>query len=135
MYPFFLCCGIKKVEPTHGTPPATGITSFRSATTEYNIPSKTNAVKWIFSGIGSLCVFICSYSVCIKIFIPILNRLLRLLPPCIQIIQIPIGCLHIFIIRTHSISNNTLSPKQIYLRRFRLSFLVSIIPRLSLQMP
>ena len=55
----------------------------RSTTTKYNIPSKTKAVKWIFSGIGSLCVFICSYSVCIKIFIPILNRLLRLLLPCI----------------------------------------------------
>ena len=59
----FLCCGIKKVEPTHGTPPATGIASFRSTTTKYNIPSKTKAVKWIFSGIDSLCVFICSYSV------------------------------------------------------------------------
>ena len=122
MYPFFLCCGIKKVEPTHGTPPAAGIASFRSATTKYNIPSKTKAVKWIFSGIGSLCVFICSYSVCIKIFIPILNRLLRLLPPCVHIIQVSIGRLRIVIICTHSISNNTLSPKQIYFCRFRLSF-------------
>ena len=67
MYPFFLCCGIKKVETTHGTPPAAGIASFRSTTTKYNIPSKTKAVKWIFSGIDSLCVFIRSYSVCIKI--------------------------------------------------------------------
>lgn len=104
MSPFFLCCGIKKVEPTHGTPPAAGIASFRSTTTKYNIPSKTKAVKWIFSGIDSLCVFICSYSVCVKILIPILNRLLRLFPPCIQIIQIPIGSLHIVIICTHSIS-------------------------------
>ena len=30
----------KKVEPTHGTPPAAGIASFRSATTKDNIPSK-----------------------------------------------------------------------------------------------
>ena len=44
-----------------------------------------------------------------KKLIPILNRLLRLLPPCIQIIQVPIGRLHIVIIYTHSISNNTLS--------------------------
>ena len=66
MYSFSLFCGIKKVEPTHGTPPAAGIASFRSATTKYNIPSKTNAVKWIFSGIDSLYVFICSYSVCVK---------------------------------------------------------------------
>ena len=110
------------MESTHGTPPAAGIASFRSATTKHNIPSKAKAVKWIFSGIGSLCVLICSYSVCIKIFIPILNRLLRLLPPCIQIIQIPIGSLHIIIIHPHSISNNTLSTKQVHLRRFRLSF-------------
>ena len=122
MYPFFLCCGIKKVEPTHGTPPAAGIASFRSTTTKYNIPSKTKAVKWIFSGIDSLCVFICSYSVCIKIFIPIFNRLFRLFPPCLQVIQISIGSLHIIIIRTNSIFNNALSPKQIYLRRFRLPF-------------
>ena len=122
MYPFFLCCGKKKVEPTHGTPPAAGIASFRSTTTKYNIPSKTKAVKWIFSGIDSLCVFICSYSVCVKIFIPILNRLLRLLPPCVQIIQIPVGSIHIVIIRTHSISNNVFCSKQIHFRRFRLSF-------------
>ncbi len=122
MYPFFLCCGIKKVEPTHGTPPAAGIASFRSTTTKYNIPSKTKAVKWIFSGIDSLCVFICSYSVCVKILIPLLNRFLRLLPPCIQIIQISISSLYIVIIRTYSIFNNALSSKQIYLCRFRLSF-------------
>ena len=57
-----------------------------------------------------------------KKLIPILNRLLRLLPPCIQIIQIPIGRLHIVIIHNNSIFNNTLSPKQIHLRRFRLTF-------------
>lgn len=95
MYPFFLFCGIKKVEPTHGTPPAAGIASFRSTTTKYNIPSKTKAVKWIFSGIDSLCVFTCSYSVYIKILISVLNRLFRLLPLCIQIIQISISSFHI----------------------------------------
>lgn len=35
-----------------------------------------------------------------KKLIPILNRLLRLLPPCIKIIQVPIGRLHIVIIYT-----------------------------------
>ena len=39
-------CGIKKVEPTHGTPPATGIASFRSTTTKGNITSTAMAVKW-----------------------------------------------------------------------------------------
>jgi len=29
---------IKKVESTHGTPPAAGIASFRNTTTNYNIP-------------------------------------------------------------------------------------------------
>ena len=48
MYPFFLICGIKKVEPTHGTPPAAGIASFRSTTTKDNIPSTATAVKRIF---------------------------------------------------------------------------------------
>lgn len=94
----------------------------RSTTTKDNIPSKAKAVKWIFSGIDSLCVFICSYSVCVKIFIPILNRLFRLLPPCIQIIQISVGRPHIVIIRTYNIFNNVLSPKQIHLSRFRRSF-------------
>ena len=57
-----------------------------------------------------------------KKLIPILYRLLRLLPPCIQIIQISIGRLHIVIIHTHSSSDNTFSTKQIYLCRFRLAF-------------
>ena len=122
MYPFFLFCGIKKVEPTHGTPPAAGIASVRSTTTKYNIPSKTKAVKWIFSGIDSLCVFTCSYSVYIKILISVLNRLFRLLPPCIQIIQISISSFHIVIIRTNSITNNTFCRKQVNLSRFRRSF-------------
>ena len=87
MYPFFLCCGIKKVEPTHGTLPAAGIASFRSTTTKYNIPSKTKAV-----------------------------------PPCIQIIQIPISSFHIVIIRIHSITNNSFCRKQVNLSRFRHSF-------------
>ena len=56
MYPFFLICGIKKVEPTHGTPPAAGIASFRNTTTKDNIPSMPKAVKWNFSGNSSLCV-------------------------------------------------------------------------------
>lgn len=112
----------KKVEPTHGTPPAAGIASFRSTTTKYNIPSKTKAVKWIFSGIDSLCVFTCSYSAYIKILIPVLNRLFRLLPPCIQIIQISISSFHIVIIRTHSITNDTFCRKQVNLSRFRRSF-------------
>ena len=122
MYPFILFCGIKKVEPTHGTPPAAGIASFRSTTTKYNIPSKTKAVKWIFSGIDSLCVFTCSYSVYIKILISVLNRLFRLLPLCIQIIQISISSFHIVIIRTNSITNNTFCRKQVNLSRFRRSF-------------
>ena len=44
------------MEPTHGTPPAAGIASFRSTTTEGNIPSTPKAVKWNFSGKSSLCV-------------------------------------------------------------------------------
>ena len=54
--------------------------------------------------------------------IPILNRLLRLLPSGVQIIQIPICCLHIFIIHTYNIFNNVFCTKQIHFRRFRHSF-------------
>ena len=56
-----MICGIKKVEPTHGTPPAAGIASFRSTTTKDNIPSKGKAVKWIFSGGSSLCIIKIDY--------------------------------------------------------------------------
>ena len=34
----------KKVESTHGTPPATGIASFRSTTTTCNIPLISNSI-------------------------------------------------------------------------------------------
>ncbi len=61
-----MICGIKKVEPTHGTPPAAGIASFRSTTTKCNIPSKAKAVKWIFSGGSSLCIINPYYSDCEK---------------------------------------------------------------------
>lgn len=57
-----------------------------------------------------------------KKLIPILNRLLRFLPLCIQIIQISVGRLHIVITRSYSISNNALSPEQIHFCRFRPSF-------------
>ena len=40
--------GIKKVEPTHGTPPATGIASFRSTTTAHSIPLIFFDVKQYF---------------------------------------------------------------------------------------
>ena len=51
----------KKVESTHGTPPATGIASFRSTTTTNNIPLISGDVKqYFFSGINSLCVSVCN---------------------------------------------------------------------------
>ena len=109
-FPIKLLLSIIKVEPTHGTPPAAGIASFRSATTKYNIPSKTKAVKCIFSGINSLCVFICSYSVK-KIFILTFNRLLRLILSCIQIIQMLTSGLYIIIMRSRSISNDDVCHK------------------------
>ena len=37
----------KKVEPTHGTPPATGISSFRSTTTNDNIHHNDKNVNGI----------------------------------------------------------------------------------------
>jgi hypothetical protein len=52
------------VESTHGTPPAAGIASFRSATTKNNILSNHKVVKWFFSGGSSLCVDHLFYSDC-----------------------------------------------------------------------
>ena len=48
------------MEPTHGTPPATGIASFRSTTTTNNILLMSGDVKQYFgSGMNSLCVSVC----------------------------------------------------------------------------
>lgn len=58
---------VKKVKPAHGTPPATGIASFRSTTTKYNVLLKGKTVKWIYSGMDSLCGFICGYTIKYKV--------------------------------------------------------------------
>ena len=43
-----VCKFYKKMEPTHGTPPATGIASFRSTTTAHSVPLISFDVKQYF---------------------------------------------------------------------------------------
>ena len=85
----------KKMESTHGTPPATGIASFRSTTTTNNIPLISGDVKqYFFSGINSLCVSVCDILILfisgIQPFFFIFQCFLRLVPSGIQIIQISV---------------------------------------------
>ena len=107
------------MEPTHGTPPAAGIASFRSATTKNNIPLKSKTVKWIFSGGISLCVTIDIILIVLKLIVSPQEPYLctqpsfGLLPPCIQIIQIPISSRHIIIICI--LVNKSINDKVVYI--------------------
>lgn len=83
MFPFFLCCCIKKVEPTHGTPPAAGIASFRSTTTKHNIPSKAKAVKWILVVVVVYVLMVCFILFYLKFPVLRQDTYPDILPPCL----------------------------------------------------
>ena len=84
----------KKVEPTHGTPPATGISSFRSTTTISNISFISGDVEQYF--LVTLIVYALLRNILV-LFIPdiqpfffIFQSFLRLVPSDIHIIQISV---------------------------------------------
>ena len=69
----------KKVESTHGTPPATGIASFRSTTTTCNIPLISIDVKQHFvSSNNSLCVSECDIPILFLLVIRIIQIIIIL---------------------------------------------------------
>ena len=69
----------KKVESTHGTPPATGIASFRSTTTTCNIPLISIDVKQHFvSSNNSLCVSACDILILYLLVIRIIQIIIIL---------------------------------------------------------
>lgn len=59
-----MICGIKKSGAHAWNSTGHAPRKQRSTTTKYNIPSKTKAVKWIFSGGSSLCIINPYYSDC-----------------------------------------------------------------------